>query len=356
MSVLSPLSERAAAPADLPRPDGGLTWRPLTPGDAPALHRLVVTIEEADAEPYRMSLPQVVEQLADASLDLATGTLAGVDADGVLRAYSTVTSPAGDVTIRRAFLQGGVHPQWRGRGIGTDLLAWSTGRARQILATCDEPLPGRIGAFLEDDAPPTSHDLFAAAGFAPIRFYTDLRRDLALPIPEADLGAGLRLEAWTPELDEPARLAHNDAFRDHWGSQPRTPEAWVHERSTFAPEWTLVVVDEDPHVNLDPETAEAVRAGAPLVVGYHWAGRYEEDFLVRGYSFGYTNLLGVRRQWRGRGIAPALLTAGMRAFAASGMQYAVLDVDTKNPSGAGGLYAALGYTKTEGSQLVTLEL
>lgn len=95
MSVLSPLSERAAAPADLPRPDGGLTWRPLTPGDAPALHRLVVTIEEADAEPYRMSLPQVVEQLADASLDLATGTLAGVDADGVLRAYSTVTSQIG---------------------------------------------------------------------------------------------------------------------------------------------------------------------------------------------------------------------------------------------------------------------
>jgi ribosomal protein S18 acetylase RimI-like enzyme len=102
--------------------------------------------------------------------------------------------------------------------------------------------------------------------------------------------------------------------------------------------------------------AAALRAGEPLVAGYELAARYTEDFAVRGYSFGYTDILGARRAYRGRRIALAALAAGMRAFAADGMQYAALDVDTANPSGAHGLYASLGYVKTTGSRMFSIEL
>ncbi len=86
------------------------------------------------------------------------------------------------------------------------------------------------------------------------------------------------------------------------------------------------------------------------------AGRYDEDFPVRGYTFRYTELLGVRRAYRGRRVAVAALAAAMRAFAADGMQYAALDVDTENPSGAHGLYASLGYEKVTGSRMYSIEL
>jgi ribosomal protein S18 acetylase RimI-like enzyme len=46
----------------------------------------------------------------------------------------------------------------------------------------------------------------------------------------------------------------------------------------------------------------------------------------------------------------------MRAYAADGVQYAVLDVDTENPTGAYGLYSSLGYQKTVGSRMLSIEL
>lgn len=77
---------------------------------------------------------------------------------------------------------------------------------------------------------------------------------------------------------------------------------------------------------------------------------------MTGCTSGYTELLGVRRPWRGRGIAVALLAAVMAAYRADGTDYAELGVDTANPSGAHGLYAALGYRFTHGSTLWSIEV
>jgi ribosomal protein S18 acetylase RimI-like enzyme len=55
-------------------------------------------------------------------------------------------------------------------------------------------------------------------------------------------------------------------------------------------------------------------------------------------------------------VAPALLAASMGAFRADGMQYAELDVDSENPSGALGLYTRLGYEVVHGSAMYSIEL
>ena len=52
----------------------------------------------------------------------------------------------------------------------------------------------------------------------------------------------------------------------------------------------------------------------------------------------------MRRPWRGRGLATALLVRGMIAFRAAGMDAASLGVDTENPTGAVGLYERVGFT------------
>ncbi len=365
---IGPIAQRAAAPSTLPTITAGyLAWRPATRDDAPALLELRNTIAEVDREPYREVLDELLELFDAPWRRFETDSLLGFDADGVLRAYGMVESMPGDITTVRAYLFGGVHPERRGEGIGRELFAWQVARGRQVLAASGKDVPARLAVFAEDDGPVSKNHLYERAGFAARRFYAELMRDLrdldAAPLPDVALDGSLRLVRFAPEYDGATRLAHNDAFRDHWGSEPQTPEQWSGDRAGFAPQWSFLVVDDGPDVpalladpRTDADTATALRAGEPLVVGYQLASRFEEDWAVRGFPFGYTHLLGVRRAYRGRKAAIVALAAGMRAFADDGMHFAALDVDTANPSGADGLYASLGYVKTHGSRMYSVEL
>lgn len=363
---LSPIAERAAAPETLPQITAGdLSWRAGTIGDAQLVADFNNAMSEADDLPFRETVDEVREELEAPWVDLSTQSMLGLDAEGRLRAVGFVMTTPGDVRTVRAFVSGGVHPERRGEGIGRELLAWQVARARQLLAASGKELPGRIAAYAED-TDTARHRIFEHAGFAARRYFADLKRPLgegAPSIPEVELAGSLRLADFSPELDDATRLAHNDAFRDHWGSEPQTPEQWQSGRSEFAPEWSHVVVDDSPDVEAlladertDASTADALRAGAPLVVAYAYNSRFEADFEVRGYSFGYTGLLGTRRAYRGRKAAIAALAASMRSFEDAGMEAAVLDVDTENPSGAHGLYASLGYVKEHGSRMYSIEL
>jgi ribosomal protein S18 acetylase RimI-like enzyme len=360
------IAERAAAPRTLPVPTaGGLTWRPWTRQDVPALAELMHAVEQADGRDWFTSPGEVAEIFDAPVFDAGVDTLVGLDADGTMRAHAWVELfPTDGVTLLRASLAGGVHPTRRGEGIGTELLAWGTARARQALAASGTDarladLPGRITAHIEDTDPAERRELLRAGGFEPIRYYANLVRDLSAPVPAVGLEPPLRLVPWSDALEDATRLARNDAFRDHWGSQPRTPESWRSFRSAFVPEWSFVVVDES--VEYEGSEREqpgdvTVAPGTPYVVGLHRAERYEHDWESQGYTAGYTGLLGVRRAYRGRRIAAALLTHAMHVYAADGMQYAELDVDTDNPTGAPALYARLGYTKSDGSTLYSIEL
>lgn len=362
----APIAERAAAPDVPPVPTvGGLSWRHWERDDVCPLAVLMRASQEADGRDWFTSADEVAETFDAPVFDAAADTLVGTDTDGTLRAYAQVERfPTVGATLLRASVSGGVHPSHRGRGIGTQLLAWATGRARQALAASGtdpalDRLPARISAHLDDTDPAERRELLRAGGFEPVRYYANLLRDLSVPVPAVGLEAPLRLVPWSQALDDATRLARNDAFRDHWGSQPRTAQSWRAHRSSFAPQWSFVVVDESVRYAGSEQEQPGdgtVPPGTPYVVGLHLASRYEHDWESQGYTAGYTDLLGVRSDYRGRRIAVALLTHAMRIFADGGMQQAELDVDTANPTGATGLYARLGYTKSDGSTLFTIEL
>lgn len=322
---------------DVPPAHLELRWRPLRLSDASALHALLDGVATADRTPERESYDEVVEMLSSPLTDIDTDSLGGFDDRGVLRAYGLVELRPGR-TVLRALLRGAVDPGWRGRGIGRAVLAWIEGRGRQRLVATGTDLPARLAVLVEEGAR-DQRRLYAAAGFSPIRWYTTMRRDLSIALPDAPVPEGLRIAPWTDDVSESVRLAHNEAFADHWGSEPFSVESWNHHDAHFAPTWSFVA-----------------RTAADDVAGYVLSGRYPQDWPVLGYSCGFTDVLGVRRPWRGRGLAAALLVAAMRAYVEDGMAYASLRVDTANPTGAVGLYERLGYEPTHGYVLYSVEI
>lgn len=308
----------------------GLTWRPIVEGDVPAWHRLVQTIEDADDLAERYSADDLRDELLDGSWkDPERDSLLAVDGEGNPRAFALVEVRPGDTRTVRAFCWGGVHPRWRRRGVGATLLRWQEDVARARIADAGKDVPARLLLYAEEHLE-DRRALAEQAGFVPARWFVDMSRPLdgEHPVPPVEPAGDLRLAPYEPGLSERVRRAHNEAFAEHWGSEPRTQEDWDRAsvgRRTFRPDWSFVVLDGED------------------VVGYTLASAYPQDWEAQGYTCGWTDVLGVRPAWRGRRIAPALLTASMRAFAASGMERADIGVDSENASGALELYTRLGY-------------
>jgi ribosomal protein S18 acetylase RimI-like enzyme len=70
---------------------------------------------------------------------------------------------------------------------------------------------------------------------------------------------------------------------------------------------------------------------------------YEQDWEAQGFSEGWTDRLGVRPCWRGRGVASALLLRSMQSFYEAGLDAAGIGIDSERPPLTSGHYQRLGY-------------
>ena len=323
----TPLRERVDPPTRTALPDTpGISWRPATTDDLDLLVPMHAAMGRADHPNYLVTREEIEEELTHSWVAPAADTLIGLASDGTAAAFGQVELTPAKETIVRSILSGGVHPEFRGRGIGGGLLAWQESRARQQLATVDLTLPGWILLFADDRSQRT-HRLAASAGFTPARYFTGLSRVLADPIPEIQLPDGVRIEPYRAELSAATLTAKNAAFRDHWGSQPTTEEQWesMLALSFFRPDLSFLAL------------------AGNQVIGFVTSEVNEDDWEGQGYSSGYIPLVGVVREWRRKGIAPALLARAFSAFRDEGLERAVLDVDSDNPTGALNLYTGMGF-------------
>jgi mycothiol synthase len=325
---------------ELPPAHLELAWRPLRVQDATALHALMSTVEAHDETHTRHSYAEVLELLSGPGMDPTHDGLVGHDEYGTMRAYGLVEVDYTDPRVLRAALRGGVHPDWRGRGIGRAILTWKEGRARQRLAESGTTLPARLAVMVEERAR-DHRRLYAAAGFSPIRWYSAMRRDLREPLPQRGAPEGVVITPWSPDVDEQIGPAHDEAIAEHWGCAPRSTQSRALRSSGFVADWSWVAFDE-------------ARPGA--VIGYLLSAHHEQDWPALGYSCGFTDAVGVSTAWRGRGVGSALLVAAMTSYRDAGLEYACLRVDTANPTGAGTLYAELGYEQTHGYVMYSVEI
>jgi mycothiol synthase len=332
--MTEPLRDRVPVPAAAEQPaDGdGVVWRPATADDIDAIVVLEAAIAEVDHPRYTSPREDVAENFELSHMDPARDTLVAA-ADGRLVAWGVVElSPVQD-TLVRCYLFGGVHPAARGRGLGRRLLSWQESRGLQLLGTSEASLPGWLMVYADGGAVTAQH-LVERSGYRPARYFLDLRRDLKQPIPDRPVPDGIRIETLTEDLWDATWQARNEAFLDHWGSQPVNEEKWLSfvRRESFRPQWSHVALGE----NAD---------GGWEVAAFVIAQANEQDWPLQGFTSTYIDLVGTRRAWRGMGLASALLTATMRAAAADGIARAILDVDADSPTGALGLYTGLGFAE-----------
>lgn len=343
--TLPRLCDRVAAPAlpELDHPDVA-EWRPATLADVDAVTSATKAMDAVDHPDWTTPREDIEDDFDSDHLSLAVDSLLALNADGEVLAWGLVDVNPDLGERAQAYLSGGVVPRLRGRGIGQVLLQWQIARATQRFAGLEAAVPAwvRLGV---DERNPAGVALARSLGMRVERYFTTMERDLRVETSSAvepvRAPPGVRLVRYTPDRAEEARLARNDAFRDHWGSLPTPPQRWQQfvAGELFRADLSWLALDEDGEV-----------------LGFALVTANEEDWELQGYTSSYLGILGVVREARRRGIAPALMAAYLTATKEAGLDAAILDVDTANPTGALGLYERAGFVATNRSLELVLEV
>jgi ribosomal protein S18 acetylase RimI-like enzyme len=312
-------------------PIAGLAFRRMRlPDDLSAIAGLFNAVNEADQIEDRNDVEGLAQWYAHADTWDPLRDVLLAEVDGTLIGYGKVHWIDDNDGGRNFAHWGAVHPAWRRRGLGRAILRANQRRLREIAAS-QEPLDGLVRRF---DSWASETQLGAIAlleseGFTTARYFFEMLRPgldageiVEFPLPE-----GLEVRPVLPEHHPAIWAADVEAFADHWGSIPSSEEAFRRFFSgpDFQPELWRVAWDGD-------EVAGQVNN---MVMRELNAQTGSRRGLLAGVS--------VRRPWRGRGLARALVSQSLVAFRGIGMTDAVLGVDADNPTGALGVYEANGF-------------
>jgi mycothiol synthase len=225
-----------------------------------------------------------------------------------------------------------LHPDWRGKDISTAMLRYIEEHLRskslelldQGVITEDTP------RFLETFIYETETEkeiLLKKARYEPVRFAYSMIRPFSEPINITPLPEGLEIRTVKPEQFRQVWEADQEAFKDHWG--------YVEGTEVDYQRWL-----KDP-LN-DPDLWRVAWDGdqvAGMVLNFLNEKENEEYKRLRGW----TENISVRKPWRRRGLARALLTRSLQMFKDMGIDHAALGVDTENQTGALNLYESVGF-------------
>ncbi|MET9272347.1 GNAT family N-acetyltransferase [Kribbella sp. NPDC003557] len=277
-----------------------LTRRPATLDDADAIHRLIAAAEQLWHGQTDRVPDAIAADLRRPLIDLDLDTRVIEAPDGELAGWAWVHGG------RRAQID--VHPSYVGRGLGTELLDWAEGRAREHGS---DWLAQTV-----DDADKAGTGLLRARGYEVLATNWLLERPVTGDAPVLPEGVTLR-----PFAPGDARVVHQvvqDAF-DEWQPRRHEYDEWAGtsiERSSFDPELSPVAVAGDEIV------------GAVI------------SLELPDSPDGYVDQVAVRRDFRGQGLARALLTYAALGAGQQGKQ--TLTLWTHSGTGALAMYQRLG--------------
>lgn len=227
---------------------------------------------------------------------------------------------------------GHIDPGWRGRGIGQALLCGLQTELLRIREVRPDPPGTRAGLHAWLFAGNTSSiALLEADGYRRYRYMIEMTRRLD-DLTEVALPDGITTRPVTPDDRLAVCRAMDEAMRDSHG-WPGMGDAQL-----------LEMVDHPIRGQIDvwqvAWSGDRVVGG---VLGYIDAA----ENAALGRRRGYTEGIFTVRDWRGRGVASALIARSLRLLRDRGMTEAALSVDTENPSSALTLYERHGFREDD---------
>lgn len=221
----------------------------------------------------------------------------------------------------RMYIGADVLPTYRGRGIGTYLQHLMEERAHEYMLLAAPDVRVYMLSWIHAKDIVTS-SLLEKHGFKYIR----ASWRMGIELHEAPLtplwSQGIRLVtlASNTELLHAVYGADEESFQDHWGHMPHTFEEFEHwevKREHFDPSLWFIAMDGNEV------------AGICLCADEKEAG-------------GWVHSLGIRRQWRRKGIGLAFLYHAFGEFYRRGIHNVYLGVDAQSLTGATRLYERAG--------------
>ncbi len=182
----------------------------------------------------------------------------------------------------------------------------------------DKPVDGTAVAWLQE------------LGYRPARFEASMVRPNLDDILELPLPDGVDVRRVVPEHLRTIWEAQVVNFAGSFGQQETKEGHWFEFR-------------DDPIS--DPSMWKVAWVGDE-VVGQIRSFINQQENETLGRLRGYTEHISTRADWRGRGLASALLGLSLRELRDRGMTEAALGVDTENPADAFAIYSRLGFQLT----------
>ncbi len=301
--------------------------RPYSERDLDSIVVLMNTIDAADCMEQGTSAPEKREFLGMPEFDPEQNAFVAEEEDGRLVAvgWTRLYPEEGEHGFRSWF---DVHPVHRGRGLEDRMLARLQQRAEERLG--EATTPGVFFACAGHTANEEKLRAMERAGMREIRrFWVMVRPELeTLPAPRFPDNLVVRTMRLGQD-DAEALDALNDSFSEHFGYAPETAESFGYylHGNNYHPELTVLAVD--PTRN--------------RIAGYCHIAVNQGECKRLGRKRGWVDILGVRKEYRHRGLGEALILQGMHNLRAAGMDEAALGCDSENTTNATALYFRTGF-------------
>lgn len=163
-------------------------------------------------------------------------------------------------------------------------------------------------------------------GYVLVRTSRRMEIELGGQIPAPDWPEGIEIRLLRPGEERAVYEVQQETFRDTWEPIEESFEEWAH------------FLLQPPRY--DPELWFIATAG-PEIAGFAICHAYPTT-----PELGWIALLGVRREWRKRGLGRALLLHAFHTFESRGYTRVGLGVDSESPTGAHTLYERVGMRAT----------
>ena len=312
----------------------GWTIRAYREGDIPGIAEVMNAANAEDGIERLMTVDDLMMEFAMPISDPPRQVIVAESEAGALVGYGRIIGIDDESSGERLYqFNLKVHPGAREQGLDEALVERLMAMARAHNSEPGRAPAEKVSILSIARANQTSRqELLEKIGLQNVRYSWVMERPLGDDLPEPGPVEGVSVRNYRHPADNvAAHKAYNNSFIDHFEFHELPQEFWDFQIGR-------------PEMKYDLSWLAEAEDEPGRFVGFCICEVKECDNQLTGRKEGWIGLLGTVRGWRGKGLGRSLLLRGLRSLKETGMETALLGVDSESPTGANRLYESVGFT------------